>query len=55
MAGMHPISLDMHKYGYDAKGSSVVMYRSNALRSGQYYVYAQWAGGLDAMNRPGRQ
>jgi len=48
LPGVHSISLDIHKYGYGAKGSSVVMYRSNALRSGQFYVYAQWPGGLYA-------
>ena len=48
LEGVSSISLDLHKYGYAAKGSSVVMYRTTALRSGQYYVYSQWPGGLYA-------
>lgn len=48
LPGVSSISLDVHKYGYGAKGSSVIMYRSTALRSGQYFVYSQWPGGLYA-------
>lgn len=46
--GVNSISLDIHKYGYGAKGSSVILYRSAAMRSGQYFVYSQWPGGLYA-------
>jgi sphinganine-1-phosphate aldolase len=48
LAGVSSISLDLHKYGYAAKGSSVVMYRNVELRKGQYYVYSAWPGGLYA-------
>jgi glutamate/tyrosine decarboxylase-like PLP-dependent enzyme len=48
LPGVSSISLDVHKYGYGAKGSSVIMYRSTVLRSGQYFVYSQWPGGLYA-------
>ncbi|MCF8256913.1 MAG: aminotransferase class V-fold PLP-dependent enzyme [Flavobacteriales bacterium] len=48
LPGVSSISLDLHKYGYAAKGSSVVMYRHVELRKGQYYVYSEWPGGLYA-------
>lgn len=48
LIGVCSISLDLHKYGYAAKGSSVVMYRNAELRRGQYYVYSEWPGGLYA-------
>lgn len=48
LPGVSSISLDLHKYGYAAKGSSVVLFRSAELRRGQYYVYAEWPGGLYA-------
>lgn len=48
LPGVRSISLDLHKYGYAAKGSSVVMYRNAELRKGQYYVYSEWPGGLYA-------
>ncbi|MEM1323130.1 MAG: aminotransferase class V-fold PLP-dependent enzyme [Bacteroidota bacterium] len=44
--GVTSISADIHKYGYAAKGASVVLYRSAALRKLQFYVYTQWAGGI---------
>lgn len=40
------ISLDIHKYGYGPKGSSVVVYRNSALRRKQYFVQTDWPGGL---------
>ncbi|KAE8272252.1 hypothetical protein A4X09_0g23 [Tilletia walkeri] len=56
--GVTSISCDTHKYGFAPKGSSVVMYRSAALRRHQYYVQADWAGGVYASpaiagSRPG--
>lgn len=44
--GVTSISADLHKYGYAAKGASVVMYRSTALRRFQHFVHADWPGGL---------
>lgn len=46
LAGVSSISLDLHKYGYSAKGASVVMYRSAELRKNQYYAYTAWPGGF---------
>jgi len=56
--GVTSISADTHKYGYAPKGASVVMYRSPALRSFQYFVAPEWSGGIYASpsmpgSRPG--
>jgi len=40
------MSCDTHKYGYAAKGTSVVLYRDSDLRAHQYYRTADWPGGL---------
>ncbi len=44
--GVTSISVDLHKYGYTAKGASVIMYRNKQLRSYQTYVTDNWLGGL---------
>lgn len=44
--GVTSLSVDTHKYGYAAKGTSVILYRTEALRRFQYYVAADWPGGL---------
>ena len=44
--GVTSISADLHKYGYAAKGASTVIYRTRALRRHQYFVHADWPGGL---------
>lgn len=36
--GVTSISTDMHKYGYSAKGASVIMYRNKAIR--RYQIFA---------------
>ena len=46
LPGVTSISADTHKYGYAAKGSSVVLYRGKELRQFQYYTTADWPGGL---------
>ena len=40
------MSADTHKYGYAAKGTSVVLYRGIDLRHHQYFVATEWPGGL---------
>ena len=40
------MSCDTHKYGYAPKGTSVVLYRGQALRRYQYFTAADWPGGL---------
>ena len=42
--GVTSISTDLHKNGYAAKGASVILYRTNALRRYQYYVNTNWPG-----------
>src|SRR5262249_34993150 len=46
--GVTSLSADLHKYGYAAKGASVVLYRDGALRKHQFFTYAGWPGGLYA-------
>jgi glutamate/tyrosine decarboxylase-like PLP-dependent enzyme len=44
--GVTSISADTHKYGYAAKGTSVILYRGHELRHYQYYTTTDWPGGL---------
>ena len=44
--GVTSISCDLHKYGYTAKGASLVLYRDRELRRHQFLGYADWPGGL---------
>ena len=44
--GVFSLSADVHKYGFGAKGASVVLYRSRELRLHQFFVYPDWPGGL---------
>lgn len=46
LPGVTSISVDTHKYGYAAKGSSVILYRGQDLRQLQYYATGEWSGGL---------
>ncbi len=46
--GVTSISADLHKYGFAAKGASVVMYRDAEIRRHQFFTYANWPGGLYA-------
>ena len=44
--GVTSMSVDLHKYGYAAKGASVVLYKNKALRRHQFYVTTDWPGGM---------
>lgn len=44
--GVTSMSCDTHKFGYAAKGTSVVLYRHPDIRAYQYYRTADWPGGL---------
>ncbi|MDH5373287.1 MAG: aminotransferase class V-fold PLP-dependent enzyme [Acidimicrobiia bacterium] len=46
LPGVTSMSADTHKYGYAAKGTSVVMYRGRDLRRHQYFTASDWPGGL---------
>jgi len=56
--GVTSISADLHKYGYAAKGASVILYRDRNLRLHQFFVHTDWTGGIYASpamagSRPG--
>ncbi|MGV3625115.1 MAG: pyridoxal phosphate-dependent decarboxylase family protein [Archangium sp.] len=58
LRGVTSMSADTHKFGYAAKGTSVVLYRSRELRRFQYFTSPDWSGGLYATqgfagSRPG--
>ncbi|KAI9804797.1 MAG: hypothetical protein M1825_001165 [Sarcosagium campestre] len=58
LRGVTSISCDTHKYGFAPKGNSTVLYRSAELRAHQYYICADWSGGVYASpgiagSRPG--
>lgn len=46
LPGVTSISADTHKYGYAAKGTSVILYRGESLRQFQYFTATEWPGGL---------
>lgn len=46
LPGVTSISADTHKYGYAAKGTSVILYRGRELRYFQYFTATDWPGGL---------
>jgi len=46
LPGVTSMSADTHKYGYAAKGTSVVLYRGLDLRRHQYFTAVDWPGGL---------
>jgi sphinganine-1-phosphate aldolase len=46
LLGVTSMSADTHKFGYAAKGTSVVLYRGPELRRHQYFVTTDWPGGL---------
>ncbi len=46
LPGVTSMSADTHKYGYAAKGTSVVLYRNLKLRHYQFYTTSDWPGGL---------
>ena len=46
LPGVTSMSADTHKYGYAAKGTSVILYRGQDLLHFQYYTSTDWPGGL---------
>lgn len=48
VAGVVSMSMDLHKYGYSAKGGSCVLYKNSEMRKHQYFVYTGWTGGIYA-------
>ncbi len=46
--GVTSMSADLHKYGFAAKGSSIVLYKNKELRRHQFFVLSGWSGGAFA-------
>ena len=46
--GVTSISADLHKYGYAAKGASVLLWRSMDFMRHQFFVATDWPGGIYA-------
>ena len=46
--GVTSMSADLHKYGYAAKGASVILYKNKDLRRHQFFAYTDWPGGIYA-------
>lgn len=46
LPGVTSLSADTHKFGYASKGTSVILYRTPALRRYQYFTATEWPGGL---------
>ncbi len=46
ISGVTSMSADLHKYGYAAKGASVILYRTPEIRRHQFFVYTDWSGGI---------
>jgi glutamate/tyrosine decarboxylase-like PLP-dependent enzyme len=44
--GVCSMSADVHKYGYAAKGASVLMYRNMKHFKHQFFLYENWPGGI---------
>ncbi len=48
VSGVTSISADVHKYGYAAKGASVIVYRGMDYLRHQFFVATDWSGGIYA-------
>lgn len=46
--GVTSISADVHKFGYAAKGASVITYRDMSYLKHQFFVATDWPGGIYA-------
>lgn len=46
LPGVTSISVDTHKYGYAAKGTSVILYRNEKIRHHQFFTATSWPGGM---------
>ncbi len=44
VSGVTSMSMDFHKYGYAAKGASIVLHRSRKLHEYQIFTHADWPG-----------
>ena len=46
--GVTSISADVHKYGFGAKGASILLYKNMTYLKHQFFVHANWPGGVFA-------
>lgn len=46
--GVNSLSVDIHKYDYAPKGTSVLLFRDIELRHNAYFIYPEWTGGIYA-------
>lgn len=46
--GVTSMSADLHKYGFAAKGASIVLYKDKELRRHQFFILSEWPGGCFA-------
>jgi len=44
--GVASMGADVHKYGYSAKGASVILFRNMDDLGHQFFVYTDWPGGI---------
>jgi len=42
--GVTSLSVDLHKYGYAAKGASIIMYKNQEIRRYQMFSCSRWTG-----------
>ena len=41
--GVTSLSVDLHKYGYAAKGASIILYANKELRKYQFWACSRWS------------
>jgi sphinganine-1-phosphate aldolase len=46
--GVTSISADVHKYGFGAKGASILLYKNMAFLKHQFFIHQNWPGGVFA-------
>jgi glutamate/tyrosine decarboxylase-like PLP-dependent enzyme len=46
--GVTSISADVHKYGFGAKGASVLLYKNMTYLKHQFFIHQNWPGGVFA-------
>jgi len=46
--GVTSISADVHKYGFGAKGASILLYKNMTYLKHQFFVHQNWPGGVFA-------
>ncbi len=44
VTGVTSMSCDLHKYGYAAKGASIVLYKNPTIRKYQFFTCSTWTG-----------